>query len=57
MPKPKADKTVPKEQTRVQAFQQKNTLNPIVFPSFNHEKPARFSLRKKDAAGSLNQNV
>jgi hypothetical protein len=57
MVKPKEPKTDGKKNNRGQAFPKRNTLNLIVFPSFDHEKPARFSLRKKDAEGGLNQNV
>ena len=57
MPKSKEPKVDGKKNNRRQAFPMRNTLNMIVSPSSNHEKPARFSLRKKNAEGDLHQNV
>ena len=57
MPKSKEPKVDGKKNNRRQAFPKRNTLNMIVSSSSNHEKPARFSLRIKNAEGDLHQTV
>ena len=57
MVKSKEPKADGKKNNRRQAFPKRNTLNMIVSPSSNHEKPARFSLRIKNAEGDLHQTV